>query len=222
MIEFILARYNYWIVIILMMTGLYIVFSRGNLVKTIVGLNLFQTSVFIFYITIGKVQGGTAPILLGGHSDDGHGDEHGTDHAVGARGVAGEHHGDAEDHHGSAHSGDAAHHDAGHDADHAPLSPEEAEAFVRGDAANALGELAAGHTDPVARESLHDIPGVNASNRLDAGGIVGNDAPSPHLETTSPEIAIVTAPDGHALNSHGADLVVDTVEVVYSNPLPHV
>ena len=48
MIEFILERYNYLIVITLMMIGLYIVFSRGNLVKTIIGLNIFQTSVFIF------------------------------------------------------------------------------------------------------------------------------------------------------------------------------
>jgi multicomponent Na+:H+ antiporter subunit C len=45
-----------------MMTGLYIVVVRGNLVKKIVGLNIFQTSVFMFYISIGKVTGGTAPI----------------------------------------------------------------------------------------------------------------------------------------------------------------
>ncbi|MCQ8186025.1 sodium:proton antiporter [Parvularcula maris] len=92
MIEFILARYNYWIVIALMMTGLYIVFSRGNLVKTLIGLNLFQTSVFIFYITMGKVFGGTAPILLGGHAEEGHGEEHGGDHAESTHGTAyGEH-----------------------------------------------------------------------------------------------------------------------------------
>jgi|TARA_B100000965_G_scaffold99445_1_gene81423 multicomponent Na+:H+ antiporter subunit C len=46
-----------------MMTGFYIVVSRGNLIKKIIGLNLFQTSVFLFYISIGKVSGGTAPIL---------------------------------------------------------------------------------------------------------------------------------------------------------------
>ncbi|MEL6790871.1 MAG: cation:proton antiporter subunit C [Pseudomonadota bacterium] len=74
MLEFILARYNYWIAIILMMTGLYIVFSRGNLVKKIIGLNFFQTSVFIYYISIGKVAGGTAPIFTGGH---GGGSDHG-------------------------------------------------------------------------------------------------------------------------------------------------
>ena len=55
--------FNYWIVVVLMMTGFYIVISRGNLVKKIVGLNIFQTSVFILYITSGKIVGGTAPIL---------------------------------------------------------------------------------------------------------------------------------------------------------------
>jgi multicomponent Na+:H+ antiporter subunit C len=63
-ISFALERYNYWIFIALMMTGLYIVISRGNLVKKLIGLNVFQTSVFIFYISIGKVRGGTAPIYL--------------------------------------------------------------------------------------------------------------------------------------------------------------
>jgi multicomponent Na+:H+ antiporter subunit C len=59
----ILGLYNYWIVIFLMMTGFYIVISRGNLIKKVIGLNIFQTSVFLLYITIGKVRGGTAPIL---------------------------------------------------------------------------------------------------------------------------------------------------------------
>lgn len=63
MIEQFLAHYNYWVVIILMMIGFYIVVAQGNLVKKIVGLNIFQTSVFIFYISVGKVDGGSAPIL---------------------------------------------------------------------------------------------------------------------------------------------------------------
>jgi multicomponent Na+:H+ antiporter subunit C len=62
----ILGHYNYWIVIFLMMTGFYTVISRGNLVKKIVGLNIFQTSVFILYISIGYVTGGAAPILVEG------------------------------------------------------------------------------------------------------------------------------------------------------------
>lgn len=60
---YVLGRYNYWVVVFLMMLGFYILISRGNLVKTLVGLSIFQTSVFIFYISLGKIQGGTAPIL---------------------------------------------------------------------------------------------------------------------------------------------------------------
>ena len=59
----VLGLYNWWIVFALMMIGLYIVIASGNLIKKIVGLNVFQTSVFILYITMGKVSGGTAPIL---------------------------------------------------------------------------------------------------------------------------------------------------------------
>ena len=55
--------YNYWIVVVLMMTGFYMVIAHGNLIKKVVGLNVFQASVFVFYISIGKVRGGTAPIL---------------------------------------------------------------------------------------------------------------------------------------------------------------
>ncbi len=61
----ILGHYNYWMVVILMMLGLYVAISRGNLIKKVVGLNLFQTSVFLLYISMGKVAGGTAPILTG-------------------------------------------------------------------------------------------------------------------------------------------------------------
>ncbi|MCB1777858.1 MAG: cation:proton antiporter subunit C [Candidatus Competibacteraceae bacterium] len=49
-----------------MMCGFYVVISRGNLVKKLVGLNIFQTSVFILYISMGKITGGTAPILIAG------------------------------------------------------------------------------------------------------------------------------------------------------------
>lgn len=59
----ILGLYNYWIVIILMMAGLYIMIARYNLIKKMIGLGVFQTSIFYLYITMGKVQGGSAPIL---------------------------------------------------------------------------------------------------------------------------------------------------------------
>jgi len=65
-VNFLLDYYNYWIVVFLMMTGFYIVISANNLVKKIVGLNIFQTSVFMLYISMGKVTGGTAPIVAEG------------------------------------------------------------------------------------------------------------------------------------------------------------
>ena len=64
--DFILGHYNYWIVIFLMMAGLYTVISRGNLVKKIAGLNIFQTSVFILFISLGYITGSAAPILEDG------------------------------------------------------------------------------------------------------------------------------------------------------------
>lgn len=66
LVETFVGLYNYWVVIVLMMIGLYIVITHDNLVKKIIGLNVFQTSVFIFYISMGKIVGSTAPILTEG------------------------------------------------------------------------------------------------------------------------------------------------------------
>ncbi|WP_419935480.1 cation:proton antiporter subunit C [Candidatus Palauibacter sp.] len=65
-LDSVLGLYNYWVVIFLMMTGFYIVISRGNLIKKVIGLNIFQSSVFLMYITVGKVSGGSAPIVAEG------------------------------------------------------------------------------------------------------------------------------------------------------------
>lgn len=58
--------FNYWVVIALMMIGFYTVIAHDNLVKKLIGLNVFQTSVFILYISMGKIHGATAPILIDG------------------------------------------------------------------------------------------------------------------------------------------------------------
>jgi len=63
MIEMLPGLFNYWVAVILMMTGFYVVVAQNNLVKKLVGLGLFQASVFIFYISIGKVAGGAPPII---------------------------------------------------------------------------------------------------------------------------------------------------------------
>lgn len=57
------AHYNYVVTIFLMVAGLYIVIARGNMIKKLIGLSLFQTSVYLLYLAPGKIIGGTAPIL---------------------------------------------------------------------------------------------------------------------------------------------------------------
>jgi multicomponent Na+:H+ antiporter subunit C len=59
-------HFSYFVTIFLMIAGLYIVIARGNLVKKLVGLAIFQTSVYLLYIAPGKLIGGTAPIIADG------------------------------------------------------------------------------------------------------------------------------------------------------------
>lgn len=59
----VVGYFNYWVVIVLMMIGLYVVMAKQNLVKKIIGLNVFQSSVIMLYVSMGKVRGGTAPII---------------------------------------------------------------------------------------------------------------------------------------------------------------
>jgi len=71
--DFIVAKYNYWIYILLMMIGLYAMISKRNLVKKVIGMNIFQTAIILFYVSIGAKRDATIPIL-----------EHGHDHATDA------------------------------------------------------------------------------------------------------------------------------------------
>jgi multicomponent Na+:H+ antiporter subunit C len=57
------GHYNYFATIFLLVAGLYIVVARGNMVKKLIGLSIFQTSVYLLYIGPGKITGGTAPIV---------------------------------------------------------------------------------------------------------------------------------------------------------------
>jgi multicomponent Na+:H+ antiporter subunit C len=57
------GHFSYFVTVFLMIAGLFIVIARGNLIKKLVGLGIFQTSVYLLYIAPGKLVGGTAPIL---------------------------------------------------------------------------------------------------------------------------------------------------------------
>jgi len=63
LINEVIAHYNYWITIFLMVSGLYIVVAKSNMIKTLLGLAVFQTSVYLLYLSPGKILGGTPPIL---------------------------------------------------------------------------------------------------------------------------------------------------------------
>jgi multicomponent Na+:H+ antiporter subunit C len=64
-----LDLYHYWVFAILLMIGFYAVIAKLNLIKKLIGLSLFQAAVFLLYITMGKVEGGTAPIFIDGATD---------------------------------------------------------------------------------------------------------------------------------------------------------
>ena len=213
MLEFMLDRYNYWIVIILMMTGLYIVYARGNLVKKIVGLNVFQTSVFIFYITIGKIAGGTAPIYIGADlkkmKEGHHGDDHGDGHS---------------DDHGEAHD---ASHGADADADHAGEQAVDAAAhteaglhskvdnFAGNDLKDAVKNLKADTANDGAVHGLHDAP--EAAEKFGNKLVEGVD------KNAAFEIADKAKEGAHyAGEAAGYGDAAGYGEIIYTNPLPHV
>jgi len=68
--EFIISKYNYWVYIILMMIGFYAMIGKRNLVKKIVGLNIFQTSIILYFVSIAAKKGATIPIVVYGHGGE--------------------------------------------------------------------------------------------------------------------------------------------------------
>jgi multicomponent Na+:H+ antiporter subunit C len=64
MLDFIIAKYNYWIYVVLTMIGFYAMIAKNNLIKKIVGMNIFQTAIILFFVSIACKKGGaTLPIL---------------------------------------------------------------------------------------------------------------------------------------------------------------
>jgi multicomponent Na+:H+ antiporter subunit C len=73
LLALIVAKYNYWLYVILMMIGLYAMIAKNNLIKKLVGMNIFQTAIILFYVSIGYKRDATIPII----QSAGH-DAHGT------------------------------------------------------------------------------------------------------------------------------------------------
>ncbi len=72
LLTIIIAKYNYWLYVVLMMIGLYAMIVKNNLIKKLVGMNIFQTAIILFYVSIGYKHGATIPIIQGAHGG-GHG-----------------------------------------------------------------------------------------------------------------------------------------------------
>lgn len=67
--EFIIAKYNYWVYIVLMMVGFYAMMGKRNLAKKLVGMNIFQTSIILYFISTAAKKGATIPIVEHGHEE---------------------------------------------------------------------------------------------------------------------------------------------------------
>jgi multicomponent Na+:H+ antiporter subunit C len=58
------SKFNYWGYVVIMMTGIYAMVAKRNLIKKMIGLSIFQTSIMLFYVAIGSKKGATIPILM--------------------------------------------------------------------------------------------------------------------------------------------------------------
>lgn len=72
MFDFILSKYNYWIYVILMMIGFYAMIGKRNLIKKVIGMNIFQTAIILFFVSTAAKRGGTLPIIEHGHGHGAH------------------------------------------------------------------------------------------------------------------------------------------------------
>jgi multicomponent Na+:H+ antiporter subunit C len=66
LLSLVVAKYNYWLYVVLMMIGLYAMIAKNNLIKKVVGMNIFQTAIILFYVSIGYKKDATIPIIMGG------------------------------------------------------------------------------------------------------------------------------------------------------------
>ena len=71
--DLIVARFNYWIYVVLMMIGLYAMITKKNLIKKLIGMSIFQTAIILFFVSVGVKEGAAIPIIS-------HGDDHGSEH----------------------------------------------------------------------------------------------------------------------------------------------
>ncbi len=99
--DIVIARFNYWIYVILMMIGLYAMITKNNLIKKLIGMSIFQTAIILFFVSVGAKEGATIPIVSHHGPADAHGEGHGSEGE--GYGAEGEAHGSEAGGHGIGH-----------------------------------------------------------------------------------------------------------------------
>ena len=69
LLPYIVAKYNYWAALVLLLIGLYGMIAKNNLLKKVIAMSIFQSAIILFYVSIGDKKGATIPILAHGHGD---------------------------------------------------------------------------------------------------------------------------------------------------------
>jgi len=217
MADYVVSHFNYWAAIVLMMVGLYTVFASGNMVKRLVGLGVFQTSVFLFYISMGKVTGGIPPILPENHGAGAGDESHGAAHQVAESAGGAEHGAESaipEGLRGSSHGDGASAVDAPDagalDAGAADLSS----------STSVVGEL---NGEGVEHAAVAHAVDALPLNEAVAGPVAGpSSGPVPHAGGAAPEASGAHAAIEPLTTTNGATFSASALDQVYSNPLPHV
>lgn len=93
--DIVIARFNYWIYVILMMIGLHAMITKNNLIKKLIGMSIFQTAIILFFVSVGAKEGATIPIVShhgheAAHTEPGHGE--GEAHGHGHHEINPDHH----------------------------------------------------------------------------------------------------------------------------------
>ncbi len=70
MVDFVIGHFNNVTYITLMMIGFYAMTGKSNLVKKLVGMNIFQWSIILFVVSLSAKRGATIPIVVGGHDQE--------------------------------------------------------------------------------------------------------------------------------------------------------
>jgi len=69
MLDTLSTHYNYWVFAVLLVIGLYSMMAKNNLMKKLIGMNIFQWAIILYFISIAAKRGAQIPIIAGAHGE---------------------------------------------------------------------------------------------------------------------------------------------------------